>query len=862
MLTHLTATQSDAARSAAYSAGDAVALSRLSLRQLLDAQPGLHIDEARKLHSRAVAAGIVVARRFRERELTRSARTSPDFTPGLDNLSSGPQYGNLFDEDWAAMARPNAIEARTSPAAYLLMLYRRARALEASGSQDAFRLKLDERRPDIGTEVIDEKALLDEVTALSLSTQVLEYATRTAIYDEADAMLVALSTHKDDGTVLQALHYAYDPVGNVVRIEDATAPERFHRNRRTDGVCTFAYDTISQLSSASGRESAYPTFGPGLPDLDDDSLLHPYTQSYAYDASGNLVQMRHVGAQSFTRDMAVAPDSNRSLYHEDGAPAPDFGKGFDACGNQAELEPGQTMRWNARQQLAQVTQIRRHGKRDGQDDDERYAYDGSGQRVRKITRRVAARVTHTAEVLYLPALEIRQNSATGETLHIISVPTGLGAVRVLHWVSEPPASIGNDAVRYRLDDHLGSHVCELDDSADVACREGYYPFGTTAWQAGRNEIEVKYRTLRYSGKERDATGLLYYGFRYYAPWLQRWINPDPLGSADGLNRFAMLGNNPVSRVDRHGLLGEQASGNLWATVAIASLLFVAAIAVAITQRLRRPVAAVARRLSGQVSRKTSVDPSGESGPAPPVSTETYTVSYADKFKLGAADAKRMHAFKEANPSILQIVYQGKNLAGDSIYAGITNERQIDQLRTHPNNFAKLKLPRLKIANPDASPARTHRLSEGQASNSSTSAWETVSISSAASNKRSKSVATATATLDPVRERTPVPETPPPIYNIVESDKFREQRESLKGAAKTSVTTTLTNLLHGETTKHFLPVVGIPGVAKAYAEDVTGIDRGRGRWRMFYTRGEGNEFIIHGIGDYHKGDHGMKAIKWW
>ena len=59
--------------------------------------------------------------------------------------------------------------------------------------------------------------------------------------------------------------------------------------------------------------------------------------------------------------------------------------------------------------------------------------------------------------------------------------------------------------------------------------------------------------MRYSGKERDATGLYYYGFRYYAPWLQRWINPDPAWEIDGLNFYRMVRNNPIAFHDPNGL---------------------------------------------------------------------------------------------------------------------------------------------------------------------------------------------------------------------------------------------------------------------------------------------------------------------
>ncbi|ENB4330304.1 hypothetical protein ABHV50_004425, partial [Vibrio vulnificus] len=78
------------------------------------------------------------------------------------------------------------------------------------------------------------------------------------------------------------------------------------------------------------------------------------------------------------------------------------------------------------------------------------------------------------------------------------------------------------------------------------------PFGGTAVWSAKSQTEAKYKTIRYSGKERDATGLYYYGYRYYAPWLCRWLNPDPAGTVDGLNLFRMVRNNPVTLYDMDG----------------------------------------------------------------------------------------------------------------------------------------------------------------------------------------------------------------------------------------------------------------------------------------------------------------------
>ncbi|MDA5537321.1 RHS repeat-associated core domain-containing protein, partial [Yersinia mollaretii] len=42
-------------------------------------------------------------------------------------------------------------------------------------------------------------------------------------------------------------------------------------------------------------------------------------------------------------------------------------------------------------------------------------------------------------------------------------------------------------------------------------------------------------------------------FRYYIPWLGRWLSADPAGTVDGLNLFSMVGNNPITFHDSDGL---------------------------------------------------------------------------------------------------------------------------------------------------------------------------------------------------------------------------------------------------------------------------------------------------------------------
>ena len=369
-------------------------------------------------------------------------------------------------------------------------------------------------------------------------------AITTARYSPIDGRLEQLLALKPDGTRLQDLTYTNDPVGNILSIEDGVQAVRYFNNQRIDSVSTYRYDSLSQLIEASGREAAASS---------PDQFAN-YTQRYNYDAGGNLVRLQHVGAHSHTREMQIAAFSNRGVVKNQGEPD----AAFDANGNVQQLQPGQALAWDLRNQLRQVTPVERT---EAANDTERYTYDSAGQRVRKTRFTQARNRTHQAEVRYLPGLELRTNTATGEVLHVISISAGRSGVRVLHWESEPPAEMTKDRLSYSLSDHLGSSSLELDEAGRLISQEGYYPDGATAWWASRSEVETSYKTVRYSGKELDATRLYYYGFRYYAPWLSRWINPDPAGVVDGLNLFRMVRNNPLRYRDGDGRLPEECVEN-------------------------------------------------------------------------------------------------------------------------------------------------------------------------------------------------------------------------------------------------------------------------------------------------------------
>lgn len=385
-------------------------------------------------------------------------------------------------------------------------------------------------------------------------------------YDPQNGRLEQISAETFARPNLQKLVYRYDPVGNILSIQDMAQRTRFFRNQKIEPLSTFTYDSLYQLISATGWQRSNTSNGPAAPVFTsppDSAQLENYCETYTYDAAGNLTTLVHNAvSQSWTQRTAISRYSNRGLEQSDDGTLPDepeIAAAFDANGNRKTLQPGQLLQWSAGRRLSQVDQvIRQHAANDC----ERYVYNGAGQRKRKVRLVYVEGIAQRHETRYLPELEIRESP--DEALHVISVQAGRCAVEVVHW---PSKGVAANQYHYSFSNHLGSSMLVLDHQGDTVSEEHYFPYGGTSWWAGPDRVQASYKTRRYAGQERDATGLYYYGQRFYAPWLMRWISPDPAGIADGLNLFLMVRGNPVRFVDRQGLAGVDTARAAGATAA-------------------------------------------------------------------------------------------------------------------------------------------------------------------------------------------------------------------------------------------------------------------------------------------------------
>ena len=99
----------------------------------------------------------------------------------------------------------------------------------------------------------------------------------------------------------------------------------------------------------------------------------------------------------------------------------------------------------------------------------------------------------------------------------------------------------------------GGNVTFLSPStySGTMTRYSYDAYGRSTSENGPLATDNVYR---FSSKElHAASGHYYYGYRFYDPQAQRWINRDPLGEAGGVNLYGFVGNGPVGAVDPSGL---------------------------------------------------------------------------------------------------------------------------------------------------------------------------------------------------------------------------------------------------------------------------------------------------------------------
>jgi RHS repeat-associated protein len=366
---------------------------------------------------------------------------------------------------------------------------------------------------------------------------------RTERYSKPSELL-----YHHTGEPQQELAYEFDLVGNILKIHERTPESGIIGTPLGQDALDreFTYDALYRLRSATGRECDRAPDAPwdDMPRCTDLTKARSYTEQYVYDLAGNIEHLKHLpsGAGGFTRDFELFPVNNRLRTLTIG-PARVFEYQYDANGNMTEETTSHHFEWDYTDRM-RVYRIQTDASEPSLHAN--YLYDAGGQRVKKLVRKQGGQVEVTVYIdgifeyqRIVRAGAIEQNN----TLHVMDNQSRIALIRI----GNPFANDATPAVKYHLGNHLSSSNLVIDSTGNLVNREEYTPYGETSFGSFAR------KRYRFTGKERDEeSGLSYFGFRYYSPWLGRWTSSDPVGPVDGANLYQYCRSNPLVRCDPAG----------------------------------------------------------------------------------------------------------------------------------------------------------------------------------------------------------------------------------------------------------------------------------------------------------------------
>jgi RHS repeat-associated protein len=399
-------------------------------------------------------------------------------------------------------------------------------------------------------------------------TETYQYEPDTQRLDIARVTSAAVA-----GTLRQT-DYTYDPVGNILSVQDARASAAPFL---TGVTRDYAYDDLHRLTGMQMTASEIAAT------VDVDA-------AYTYDDVGNLL------SQSVQRQEGATPLTaypSRTWTYAYGAPShpnlPDaigpYSFTYDARGSiltstragGSDAPLGAVYTWDDLGRLAT-------SQRQGGSLVTAYTYDAGGQRVRKQTPATVADPADPYDLTVYPnpyySARFAQEAAAGcaappcwEEVVSRSKHVYVGDQRVaVTGLVVDPATAANaedqlgylDQVRHFFHTDPVQSTTLLTDESGARMQElDYLPFGEVLYDRRATGDPGLPQSYLFDGKELDPeTGLQYFGARYYDPRLGRWISADPLyrtrpegGLADPvlLNLFAFGRDNPVGYGDPTGL---------------------------------------------------------------------------------------------------------------------------------------------------------------------------------------------------------------------------------------------------------------------------------------------------------------------
>jgi RHS repeat-associated protein len=170
-----------------------------------------------------------------------------------------------------------------------------------------------------------------------------------------------------------------------------------------------------------------------------------------------------------------------------------------------------------------------------------YQVNHTMQRVRKKTR---GQVTN---YIWSNGLVSAEANEQGQ-IHTRYVYLGLRPVALIRYNTAQPDSPQIYAIHT---DHLGTPLQLSDQQKNIVWAANYEAFGKASITPEHQKFSFD---LRAPGQWEDAeTGYHYNWHRTYEPQMGRYLTPDPIGLAGGVNAYAYVGGDPLDSIDPLGL---------------------------------------------------------------------------------------------------------------------------------------------------------------------------------------------------------------------------------------------------------------------------------------------------------------------
>ena len=266
--------------------------------------------------------------------------------------------------------------------------------------------------------------------------------------------------------------------------------------------------------------------------------------------------------------------------------------------------------------------------------------------------------------------------ATTEVAYLVAHGVHIGRV-AYHAASDNVPRLNNALVHVFIEvgDTLGSTSIVLDkDTSELVERQTYFAYGATESDYRPDRWKGFREDNGFSGKEADIEiGLVYFGKRFYSPYLNRWASPDPMalhvpGRADQ-NLYAYVHGQLYVVIDPVGLEGARFWGGA----------VVNAVKVAVHAVRTDPVgsAKAVAKASGTMSLMVLCPPTQLYFAYKAVKGAKDMQPYLDKCmagKCGAADVKKLEAVRNEMAVDTTVAVLGSVAAGGAIKSGVGGGR--------------------------------------------------------------------------------------------------------------------------------------------------------------------------------------------